>query len=337
MRYYILTTVKFAKECIEFKKYGSTNSNWLSNIDIGDVVFLSQFNYQSQNIYGPFKVTLPLFYDKKVIFPSQKYYYRIKLEYDKLQSIDETDLYLNGINCKNINFAFKLISLLQQNKHLHSICLNEREGEFILKTIKNYGGNLLPIDTKDYIPLYDKSKVDLKFLADKNKLQNKPYFSSESDLEAYIILCLKNKNNITHKHLKDILSIYPKNDIDNSSTYNQFVFGNAYPSDIVILNRYNVNIIELKKTGLDKNMMSTIEKEIKKYCLYSLYSDRLEDSPEQINFILIVLKDAGNISFKRHLKDYFEKSLVGVSNLKKYNFMIVEYYIKDGQLLFEVS
>ena len=337
MRYYILTTVKFAKECIEFKKYGSTNSNWLSNIDIGDVVFLSQFNYQNQNIYGPFKVTLPLFYDKKVIFPSQKYYYRIKLEYDKLQFIDETDLYLNGINCKNINFAFKLISLLQQNKHLHSICLNEREGEFILETIKNYGGNLLPIDNKDYIPLYDKSKVDLTFLADKNKLQNKPYFSSESDLEAYIILCLKNKNNITHKHLKDILNVYPKNNIDNSSIYNQFVFGNAYPSDIVILNKDNINIIELKKTELDKNMIPTIEKEIKKYCLYSLYSDRLEDGSKQINFVLIVLKNKINISFRRHLEDYFEKSLVEVSNLKKYNFMIVEYYIKDGQLLFEVS
>lgn len=336
MRYYILTTVQFAKECIEFKKYGSTNSNWLSNIDIGDVIFLSQFNYQGQNIYGPFKVTLPLFYDKKIIFPSQKYYYRIKIEYDKLQSIDETDLYLNGISCKNINFAFKLTSLLQQNKHLHSISLNEREGKFILETIKNYGNDLLSIDDKDYIPLYDKSKVDLTFLADKNKLQNKPYFSSESDLEAYIILCLKNKNNITHKHLKDILNVYPKNDIGDSVTYNQFIFGNAYPSDIVILNKDNINIIELKKTGLDKTMIPTIEKEIKKYCLYSLYSDRLEEGPKQINFILIVLRDKNNISFKGHLEDYFEKSLVEVSTLKKYNFMIVEYYIKNSQLFFEI-
>jgi len=36
MKYYVLTTAKFAKECIEFKKYGSTNSNWLSNIDVND-------------------------------------------------------------------------------------------------------------------------------------------------------------------------------------------------------------------------------------------------------------------------------------------------------------
>src|SRR3989339_1804466 len=170
MKYYVLTTAKFAKECIEFKKYGSTNSNWLSNIDVNDMVFLSQFNYQSQNIYGPFKVTLPLFYDKKIIFPSQKFYYRIKIEYDKLQYIDETDLYLNGINSNKRDFAFRLISLLQQNKHLHSICLNNQEGEYILKTLINYGNILIP-ENKDYIPMYDKSKVDLTFLANKNKLQ----------------------------------------------------------------------------------------------------------------------------------------------------------------------
>lgn len=324
MKYYVLTTAKFAKECIEFKKYGSTNSNWLSNIDIGDIIFLSQFNYQSQNIYGPFKVTLPLFYDKKIIFPSQKYYYRIKLGYDKLQYIDETDLYLNGINCKNRDFASALISLLQQNKHLHSICLNNQEGKFILQTIKNYGSNFIANEDKDYIPLYDKSKIDLTFFAGKNKLQNKSYFSSESDLEAYIILCLKDKINITYNNLKDILNIYSNNEIDYSSIYNQFIFGNAYPSDIVILNKNNVNIIELKKTCLDKNLLPTIEKEIKKYCLYSLFSDRLEEGAEQINFILIVLKNENNIKFKKYLEVYFKKCLINISNLKKYNFIIAE-------------
>ena len=265
------------------------------------MVFLSQFNYQSQNIYGPFKVTLPLFYDKKIIFPSQKFYYRIKIEYDKLQYIDETDLYLNGINSNKRDFAFRLISLLQQNKHLHSICLNNQEGEYILKTLINYGNILIP-ENKDYIPMYDKSKVDLTFLANKNKLQKKPYFSSESDLESYIILCLKNKKNITYNNLEDILNIYPNNEIDYSSIYNQFIFGNAYPSDIVILNKNNINIIELKKTCLDKNLLPTIEKEIKKYCLYSLYSDRLEERYEQINFILIVLKMKIILFLKNTLK-----------------------------------
>ena len=334
MRYYILTTVKFANECIEFKKYGSTNSNWLANIDIGDTIFISQFNFKSQNIYGPFKVTMPLFYDKKIIFPSQKYYYRIKIEYDKLQYINETDLYLNGIDSEKRNFAFKLICLLQQNKHLHSICLNKQEGEFILDTIKNYGDNSGSINNKDYIPEYDKLKVDQSFIADKNKLYKKLFFSSESDLETFIIFCLKNQKNITYTSLNNILNIYSGNDLNNSTIYNQFIFGNAYPSDIVILNKNNINILELKKTGLKKDMISTIEKEIIKYCTYSLYSDRLGTNQTQINFFLIVLKDENNISLKKYLEDYFQKNINKTSNFKKYNFMIIEYYIENQNLLF---
>ena len=207
------------------------------------------------------------------------------------------------------------------------------EGEYILKTLINYGNILIP-ENKDYIPMYDKSKVDLTFLANKNKLQKKPYFSSESDLESYIILCLKNKKNITYNNLEDILNIYPNNEIDYSSIYNQFIFGNAYPSDIVILNKNNINIIELKKTCLDKNLLPTIEKEIKKYCLYSLYSDRLEERYEQINFILIVLKNENNIISKKYLEDYFKKCVANIDKLKKFNFLIAEYYIENQKLLF---
>ena len=334
MKYYVLTTAKFAKECIEFKKYESTNSNWLSNIDIGDIIFLSQFNYRGQNVYGPFKVTLPLFYDKKIIFPSKKYYYRINLGYDQLQYIDETDLYLNGINCKNRDYAFKLISLLQQNKHLHSICLNNQEGEFISDTIKKYGDDFELMNNRNYVPEYDKLKVDQKFIADKNKLYKKLFFSSESDLETFIIFCLKNQKNITYTSLNNILNIYSGNDLNNSTVYNQFIFGNAYPSDIVILNKNNINILELKKTGLRKDMISAIEKEIIKYCTYSLYSDRLETNQTQINFFLIVLKDKNNISFKKYLEDYFQKNINKTSNFKKYNFMIIEYYIENQNLLF---
>jgi len=94
MKYYILTTTKFAEACVKFGKYGSTTSNWLSNIEKGDTVFISQFSRKSQNIYGPFKVRLPLFYEKKEIYPDKKYYYRVDIQPDKLKSIDETDLYL---------------------------------------------------------------------------------------------------------------------------------------------------------------------------------------------------------------------------------------------------
>lgn len=334
MKYYVLTTTKFAKECIEFKKYGSTNSNWLSNINIGDIIFISQFNYQDQNIFGPFKVAMPSFYDKKEIYLNQKYYYRIGLEYKNLQRINETDLYLNGINSEKKDSALRLICLLQQNKHLHSICLNDQEGEFISETIKNYGNDLLLINNKDYILEYDKLKVNQNFIADKNKLYKKLFFSSENDLETFAIFCLKNNKNTTYKNLHNILNIYPKNSLDYSTIYNQFIFGNAYPSDIVILNKNNINILELKKTGLEKSMLPMIEKEINKYCLYSLYSDRLETKDAQVNFFLIVLKDKNNTDFKKYLEEYFKKTVIKISKLKKYNFMIIEYYIENQDLLF---
>ena len=334
MKYHVLTTTKFANECIEFKRYGSTNSNWLANIDIGDTVFISQFNFKSQDVYGPFKVTTPLFYDKKIIYPNQKYYYRIGIEYKNLQYINETDFYLSGINSKKRSFSFRLICLLQQNKHLHSMCLNDQEGEFISETIKNYGNNFEPINGKNYVQEYDKLKVDQNFIADKNKLYKKLFFSSESDLETFIIFCLKNQKGATYISLNNILNVYPKNELNYSTVHNQFIFGNAYPSDIVILNKNNINILELKKTGLEKSMISTIEKEINKYCLYSLYSDRLETDHTQINFVLTVLKDENNVNFKKYLEEYFNKTVAKISNLKKYNFTIIEYYIENKNLLF---
>lgn len=336
MKYYILTTVKFANDCIKNDTYGATNSNWLANVNIGDMVFISQFNFKSQDIYGPFKVSMPLFYDKKIIFPNQKYYYRIKIEYEKLKCISETDLYLNGINHQNKNFALRLLCLLQQNKHLHSLCLTDQEGEFILETIKNYGNNFKIIDRKNYIPEYDQLKVDQRFITDKNKLYKKLYFSSESDLEAFIMFCLKDKKNDTWRSLNNILNIYPENNLNYSNIYNQFVLGNAYPSDIVILNKNNTNILELKKTSLGKSMIPTIEKEIIKYCTYSLYSDRLETNKSQTNFFLIVLKSENNINFKKYLNDYFKKNTSKIPNPKKYTFSIIEYAIENQTLLFSI-
>lgn len=334
MKYHILTTTKFASECIEFKKYGSTNSNWLSNIAAGDTIFISQFNYKNQNIFGPFNVILPIFYDKKIIYPGQKYYYRIGINYNNLQCVNETDLYLCGINSNRKDFSLRLICLLQQNKHLHSICLNDQEGELISETIKNYGNNFEPVNNKDYNPEYNKLKVDQKFIADKNKLYKKLFFSSESDLETFILFCLKNQNNAIYNSLNNILNIYPKNNLKYSTIYNQFIFGNAYPSDIVILNKNNINILELKKTALEKSMISTIEKEIVKYCTYSSYSDRVEANQTQINFFLIVRKDKNNINFKKYLEKYFQMSVAKISNRKKYNFTIIEYYIENQGLLF---
>jgi hypothetical protein len=336
MRYYVLTTAKFAQECIEFKKYGATNSNWLSNINVGDTIFISQFNYNDQKIFGPFEVVLPMFYDKKVIYPDQKYYYRIGFDYNDLQIIDETHLYWHGINSNNKDFAFRIICLLQQNKHMHSICLNDQEGEFIIEAIKNHGRHWRTIMAKDYSPEYGKLKVDLKFLSERNKLSKKSSFSSESDFEAFLILCLKNQDNPTYCSLNDILSVHSNNDLNKSIINNQFIFGNAYPSDIVIVNDNNINILELKKTSLEKGMVRTIEKELMKYCVYSLHSYRLETSPAQINFYLIVLRDRNNLNFIGYFKSYFQKNIAASFQTKKFSFSIVEYFIENQTPLFHI-
>lgn len=153
-------------------------------------------------------------------------------------------------------------------------------------------------------------------------------------METFIIFCLKNQKNITYNSLNKILNIHQKNDLNYSTVYNQFIFGNTYPSDIVILNKNNINILELKKTGLEDSMIPTIKKEINKYCTYSLYSDRLETNQAQTNFFLIVLKNENNITYKKYLENYFQKSTINISNLKEYNFAIIEYYIEDQNLLF---
>jgi hypothetical protein len=165
MRYYILTTTKFANECIKFHVYGSTNSNWLANIELNDIVFISQFSYKSQDIYGPFKVYKALFYDKKIIYPKQKYYYRIKIKpmnSKVIKVIEETDLYLQGLRNKDFNLSFRLISLIQQNKHLHSISLVENEGQFLLNALANYGKAIkVKTEMKDYLPDFKALEINL--------------------------------------------------------------------------------------------------------------------------------------------------------------------------------
>lgn len=336
MRYYILTTTKFAKECIENKVYGSTNSNWLSNIETGDCVFISQFNYNSQAIYGPFKVLKTLFYDKKIIYPNQRYYYRIKFKKNKsLKYIEETDLYLEGIKNKKVDFSFRIINLIQQNKHLHSICLNNVEGQFTSNTFKDLGKEYKFDNPKFYMPEFKKLKVDLSFLSNKNKISKKLFFSSESDLEAFIILSLKNKDNSVYKQLYKILNYFPNNDLHVSKIYNQFIFGNAYPSDIVITNKNNINIFELKKNNLNQKSLVMIEKEIKKYCYYSLFSKRIQGhETKQVNFFLIILK-GDNEKFKNILYKKFNKITKPINKFRKNNFLILEYFIKDNQLFFE--
>ena len=80
MRYYLFTTTKFSEEVIQHSIYGSSQSNWLANVDIGDIVFLSEFSYKNQHLFGHFYVNVKLFYDKEIIYPSQKYFFRVGLK-----------------------------------------------------------------------------------------------------------------------------------------------------------------------------------------------------------------------------------------------------------------
>lgn len=336
MRYYILTTTKFANECIEYQIYGSTNSNWLANIELGDIVLISQFNYKSQDIYGPFEVYKTLFYDKKIIYHNQRYYYRIKIKPVSLKVIEETDLYLQGIKNKKLNLSFRLISLIQQNKHLHSISLVENEGQFLLDALTNYG-KAVEVDIKrgHYLSDPELLEVDLEFLENKNHLFRKSSFSSESDLESYILLSLKNQNTNLSKNFSRILNYFPDNNLATSTIYNQFIFGNAYPSDIVILNNANVNIFELKKDRFSDASFKMIRKELKKYCYYSLYSPRLlnENTKQRMNFFVAFPKDE-NYNFDRILKKEFELIADSINKFRENNFVILEYYLIHEGLTF---
>jgi len=337
MKYYILNTAKFANECIKFQVYGSTNSNWLANIEIDDVIFISQFNYKSQDIYGPFKICKTLFYDKKIIYPDQKFYYRIEIKPMNLKTIEETDLYLQSIRDKNLNFSCRLIGLIQQNKHLHSINLTENEGRFLLNTLTNYG-KVVKVDANTNNPTPDSKplEVNLEFLANKNHLFKKNFFSSESDLESYILLSLKDRGSTIFKNFSEIFNYYSNNNITTSVIYNQFIFNNAYPSDIVIINDANINILELKKDPISKASINVIKKEFKKYCYYSLFSSRLpiNNTKRRMNFYLIFPKNQ-DANINKVLKNEFSLIINSINEFRKNNFGIIQYYINDNKLIFE--
>lgn len=337
MRYYVLTTTRFVNECIKFQVYGSTNSNWLANIELGDIVFISQFSYKSQDIYGPFKVYKTLFYDRKIIYPNQRYYYRIRIKSMSSKTIEETDLYLQGIKNKDLNLSSRFISLIQQNKHLHSISITENEGQFLLNALTNYGKTIkINANAKDYLPDSKFLEANLEFLENKNRLFKKHSFSSESDLESYILLSLKNKNSNIFKNFSEILNYYSNNNLATSIIYNQFILGNAYPSDIVIINDKNINIFELKKDRLGKSALEMVKKEFKKYCYYSLYSPRLlnKNTERRMNFFLAFLKN-GNRNFNKILKKEFEFIVDSINKFRENNFVILEYYIADDKLIFD--
>ncbi len=96
------------------------------------------------------------------------------------------------------------------------------------------------------------ANVDGHYIWVKNKLNRNNRFSSESDMETYIIISLKNANNKESEYVRNLLEKYSANNLINSQIYNQFIFGNAYPADIVITNESNINVFELNPTTTNR-------------------------------------------------------------------------------------
>jgi len=332
MRYYIVTTTKFAEQCLEHLTYGATQSNWLANVDIGDIVFLSQFNYKAQQIFGPFRVVKTLFYNKSIIYPAQKYFYRIQfVPLDSIYAIEETDLYLNGIQSGNADFCYKLINLIQQNKHLHCISLTDKEGITILDTLKKFGK---PFKNDDQRKLDDEIvEVTREYIWQKNRLDKKQQFASESDLETYLLLSLKNENSCEYKRVNEIITRYSGNNLIHSTIYNQFIFGNAYPADLVVVTDGSINVFELKRDRLSSLIVSQIEKEMRKHLYYSLLSERVAQKivPRVFNFYLVCLYQ-GNKKTQDLVLNVYESLQSRMQYPRKNNLMFLEYEPRDDTL-----
>jgi len=337
----MLTTTKFANECIDNLTYGSTQANWLANIDIGDTIFISQFNYKSQNLFGPFRVTEILYYDKTIIYPQQKYFYRIQYApLDIIKNIEETDLYLSGVRSNELAIATKLINLIQQNKHLHCICLTREEGNFILNAFKNsYNNYSTPKTTfKNIASTIPPTPVDCNYIWNRNNIDRKGSFSSESDLEAFLLFSLKKAKSDEYKYINNLLNKHADNDLQVSEIYNQFVFGNAYPSDILIINKHNMNVFELKKDELANTLIPQIEKEMKKLLYFSLFCNRFKpshNSSKRFNLYLVYLKTKSAQTLKNHIIKRYHHFCNEINALRKNTIIFGEYEPGDKRLVIE--
>jgi len=332
VRYYIVTTTKFAEQCLEHFTYGATQSNWLANVDIGDIVFLSQFNYKAQQIFGPFRVVKLLFYNKSIIYPAQKYFYRIQFApVDSIYVMEETDLYLNGIHSGNAGFCYKLINLIQQNKHLHCISLTDKEGMAILDTLQKFGTEHKIHDPKKLD--HEIVEVTREYIWQKNRLDKKRQFASESDLETYLLLSLKNKDSSEYKTLNEIMGEYSGNNLIHSTIYNQFIFGNAYPADLVVVTDDSINVFELKRDRLSSIIVNQIEKEMRKQLYYSLLSERVlrKNVPNIFNFYLVCLCQ-GNKKTRDSVLNIYESLRSRIQYSRKNNLIFLEYEPRDGTL-----
>jgi hypothetical protein len=159
----------------------------------------------------------------------------------------------------------------------------------ILDALHKFG---IAYNNHDQIKLdHEVIEINREYIWQKNRLNKKHRFASESDLETYILLSLKNENSFEYKTFGEILAKCSGNDLIDSRIYNQFIFGNVYPADIVVITNDSINVFELKRDSLANIVVAQIEKEIRKHLYYSLLSERVvqENVSKIFNFYLVCL------------------------------------------------
>lgn len=180
------------------------------------------------------------------------------------------------------------------------------------------------------------ANIDCNYIWVKDRLSRSKHFPSESDMEAYIIMSLKNTDSKEFECFIDLFKKYSTNDLIDSTMYNQFIFGNAYPSDIVIINENNINILELKKDPLTQSQLPQIEKEMKKHLCYSLFSNRIrQTNTRRFNFYLVTLRDRNNNPFISIIKDKYLNLCNKIKTNRENTLTFVEYNVNDYGLSFE--
>jgi hypothetical protein len=334
MKYFVVTTAKFATECIAYSTYGASQSNWLCNVAQGDIVLLSQFNVKAQELFGPFIASREMFYNQDRIYPSSTFFYRILMKpLSSVKVLEETFLHYRGIETQSSALSSRLIGLLQQNKHLHCITLTSVEGRFLNDAFEKYGKPYTaPVDAENLEG--DLKPVDAVYILKKNNFHRKGIFEAESDFEAVLTMALRNPYpEGLFKSVEHCLNeVAPDNSMSESSVYNQFLLGNAYPADLCIVNDFNINVFELKKDTLANISYDRLKKEIQKHSFYSLFSNRIDNqpAPKRFNFFLACRKDPQNEKFSEKVFTIFNEVVKPLNQFRENKIVVLEYYKKDA-------
>ena len=119
----------------------------------------------------------------------------------------------------------------------------------------------------------------------------------------------------------------------NSIIYNQFIFGNVYPADLVVATDSCINVFELKKDRLTSLIVTQIEKEIRKHLYYSLFSERVvqEGVSKIFNFYLVCLYQ-GNKKTQDLISTIYESLQSRIPYPRKNNLIFLEYELRDDTL-----